>query len=95
MNGDYLDTQVKGGVAHWKAVLQFWAFRYQYSGTQPFSVLYAVNPYRSQIINGEGVSRWRMDAGWSLHSTFWAYSTPGNFYIGKAPHYYLPAATAD
>ena len=74
MEGDYLDDD--GGVG-WTSILQFWAFSSQQQGTQAYSVLYAVNPYRSQIIIGQGITI----QGWKLHSTFWAYLTPGNVYI--------------
>ena len=73
-NGDYMDED--GGVG-WTSVSQFWAFSSQQQGTQAYSVLYAVNPYRSQIITGQGITI----QGWKLHSTFWAYLTPGKVYI--------------
>ena len=74
MEGDYMDDD--GGVG-WTSILQFWAFSSQQQGTQAYSVLYAVNPYRSQIIAGQGVTV----QGWKRHSTFWAYLIPGNAYM--------------
>ena len=73
-DGDYMDDD--GGVG-WTSISQFWAFSSPQQGTQAYSVLYAVNPYRSQIITGQSITI----QGWKLHSTFWAYLTPGNVKI--------------
>ena len=70
IDDDYRDFD---GAVGWKADAHFWAFPEKQLQTQAYTVLYAVNPYRSQIVEGNNVKQ----QGWEVHSVFWAYSTPG------------------
>lgn len=63
-----------GGENGWKAELEFWAFTDQKPLTQPYTVLYKINPNASQIIDGNVFNM----KGWKVHSVFWAYSSQGN-----------------
>ena len=70
------DVRSVDGNSGWEEVFQFWAYTEEKSHLLPYTVLYVANSktsYRSQIIEGDGV----MINGWTIHSTFWAYSTPG------------------
>ena len=61
----------------WEEVMQFWALIEEQPQTLPYTVLHHTDSaalYRSQIVEGDNV----VVAGWTVHSVFWAYSTPGN-----------------
>ena len=72
MDGDKRDMD---GNVEWTPTQTFWAFHSEQPGTQAYSVMYAINPYRSTIRVGKEVTL----PGWEVHSFFWAYSTPGKF----------------
>ena len=65
-----------GGESGWKAELEFWAFADQKPMTQKYTVLYKLNPYGSQIMDGNVFNM----KGWKVHSVFWAYLSPGNHF---------------
>ena len=70
------DVRNIGGNSGWTERAQFWVNIAEQPQTVPFTVLYVSNgksSYRSQIIEGNNVRV----SGWTIHSVFWAYSTPG------------------
>ena len=73
------DCRELGGSEGWEEKLQFWAFTEKLGNQgkfgQPYTVLYTINPYRSQIVMGNRVEL----QGWEIHSVFWAYSKPGKY----------------
>ena len=77
---DQLDM---GGPSEWKEESQFWAFTEQKPHSQAYTVLQTKSPIRSQIVLGNNVQI----KGWAVHSVFWAYSVPGNFWRETS---YLP-----
>ena len=70
------DVRNIGGNSGWKELTQFWVYIEEQPQTTPYTVLYVSDgksSYRSQIIEGNNVR----ESGWTIHSVFWAYSTPG------------------
>ena len=74
------DSRNVGGNSGWEEVMQFWAFIEEQPQTVPYTILHhtgSTAPYRSQIIESDDV----FVAGWTVHSVFWAYSTPGKSHL--------------
>ena len=81
------DVRDIGGNSGWKELTQFWVNNEEQPQTAPYTVLYVSDgksSYRSQIIEGNNVKV----SGWTIHSVFWAYSTPGiSFFFFNSPNH--------
>ena len=83
------DKREVGGATGWEEVMQFWVFKEkQNSLMTAFTVLFASDlntPYRSQIVEGDQKGL----TGWTIHSVFYAYTSPGILYkIATLKNYY-------